>query len=30
MTPEQTAQRIAADTQWVSELMKELGMAKKQ
>jgi len=30
MTPEQMTQRVAADTQWVSELMTELGLAKKQ
>jgi len=30
MTPEQMTQRVAADTKWVSELMTELGLAKKQ
>ncbi|MBL8332889.1 MAG: tripartite tricarboxylate transporter substrate binding protein [Rubrivivax sp.] len=29
MTPEQMAARVAADTQWVSALMTELGLAKK-
>ena len=29
MTPEQMTQRVAADTKWVSELMTELGLAKK-
>lgn len=29
MTPEQMTQRVAADTRWVSELMTELGLAKK-
>lgn len=29
LTPEQAAQRIAADTKWMSELMTELGMVKK-
>lgn len=30
MTPEQMTQRVAADTKWVTELMTELGLAKKQ
>lgn len=30
MTPEQMTQRIAEDTKWVTELMTELGMAKKK
>lgn len=30
MTADQMTQRIAADTKWVSELMTELGLAKKQ
>lgn len=29
MTPEQMTQRVAADTQWISALMTELGLAKK-
>lgn len=29
MSPEQMTQRVAADTKWVSELMTELGLAKK-
>ncbi|MCJ0762484.1 Bug family tripartite tricarboxylate transporter substrate binding protein [Variovorax terrae] len=29
MTPEQMAQRIQSDTQWMGELMTELGMTKK-
>jgi tripartite-type tricarboxylate transporter receptor subunit TctC len=30
MTPEQMTQRVTEDTQWISTLMNELGMAKKQ
>ncbi len=30
MTPEQMTKRIADDTKWVTELMTELGLAKKQ
>lgn len=29
MSPDQMAQRIAADTQWIAELMGELGLARK-